>query len=213
MDLSVMKELLQSINLDCPELKKVNKIYKEENYTQTIRQLFTEVVTRRKQGLLSNHQALIQYLKNNELHSVDKAANNLIKNIFIFDDAWDMEKCLEPVQFIEEIDWQYSNNDNEWKFMLNRHHYLIKLMQAYWVNRDKKYYDKCEALLYSWMTSESEAKGRENSSWRTIDTGIRLKNWVRLFEYLILCPDFSEELFVNILVYIKKQIDYLMDSY
>jgi hypothetical protein len=210
-----MTNLFELINLEHDDLKEVKESYLLGMHEKAIHTLFQLVTSRSKQAIFSGNRQVKAYLKKNPQEQVQQAAQKLRSNTFVFNDSWDMEKCLEPVSFAEQqIDWQHIQaGDVEWMFMLNRHHYLVKLIQQYWQTDDACYYQKCEDLLLEWMSSETEAQGREELSWRTIDTGIRLKNWTRLFEYLVSCPLFSEKLFVNMLQFVQKQIVYLLESY
>lgn len=210
-----MEDLFELINLDHDDLKEVKKKYEFGLTEEATHILFQVVISRSKQAIFSGNKQIKEYLKEYPQEHIQQTARELSQNTFIFNDAWDMEKCLNPVSFPEQqIEWQHVHaGDVEWMFMLNRQHYLVKLIQQYWQTGEACAYQKCEYLLLEWMHSESDATGREETSWRTIDTGIRLKNWTRLFEYLVACPLFSEKLFVKILQFVQKQLVYLLESY
>lgn len=210
-----MKALFEIINLDSEELKIVKEKYELGAMEEALKALYQVVIQRPKSALFSGQEQVKAYLKNHPQPAIQLTAQELYQNTFVFNDEWDMEKCLTPVSFSKgEIDWHHIHaGDVEWMFMLNRQHYLIKLIQQYWMTGESCYYQKCEEILLAWMETESGAEGREETSWRTIDTGLRLKNWVRLFEYLVACPLFSETLFVQMLLFIQKQLVYLSESY
>ncbi|MEQ5993582.1 alginate lyase family protein [Enterococcus faecalis] len=210
-----MKDLFEIINLESEELKTVKEKYELGAIEEALKVLYQLVIQRPRSALFSGKEQAKIYLKNHPQLEIQLTAQALYQDTFVFNDEWDMEKCLTPVSFPKgQIDWHHVHDgDVEWMFMLNRQHYLIKLIQQYWMTGEACYYQKCEEILLSWMDTESEAEDREETSWRTIDTGLRLKNWVRLFEYLVACPLFSETLFVQMLLFIQKHLVYLSESY
>jgi len=114
----------------------------------------------------------------NEKHIIYKA-DLLLNNIFLFDDPLDMEACYIPYH-LKEINWnEKPNGDDEWTYMLNRHGFLLELSWAYKITGQKKYLDKIKELIFDWINKNNILTEKNKNAWRTIDTGIRLTNWVR----------------------------------
>ncbi|KAF1303193.1 heparinase II/III family protein [Enterococcus sp. JM9B] len=117
-----------------------------------------------------------------------KKAEELMDNCFAFTDPWDMERCREPHYFssVKAIDWQFERNgDNEWLFMLNRHQYLKHLIYSYLLEGEKKYLEKFQEILWHWLKNEPFAETKSWSSWRSIEMGIRLKQWSHYLALLV----------------------------
>jgi hypothetical protein len=120
------------------------------------------------------------------LHRSDLAC----QNTFIFTHRWDMEYCDTPITFDEQMDWTYRfNEDFEWTVMLNRARYMAEFGQAYWLTDDEKYVQAFIRLMNDWMTqnplTEEEvlvSKERQfnvKDTWRKLDSGIRIVNWLK----------------------------------
>lgn len=119
-------------------------------------------------------------------------ANQVLENTFTFTDEWDMERCMIPVKFnsVHAIDWKYElNGDNEWTFMFNRHKFLLNLCQCYFFTADIQYLLKFKELLWDWLKKEPYADSKFWSTWRSIEMGIRLKNWIHILDILVNIPE------------------------
>lgn len=154
-----------------------------------------------------------QQLVKTPLQSAIANSDLLVQHIFKFEHAWDMEKCPEPIQMAKEINWQQNyQGDPEWMYMLNRHNYLIDLIYAYFATDKQTYLDCYLDLLSQWLNSEPTENTRENSTWRTLDTGIRLKNWIKQFELLLPFKLIPEELLARIIISVNRQVAYLLEK-
>lgn len=169
----------------------------------------------RKIGMFFGDKAKVfSYIKENPDPECLKLADALCENTFLFNQPWDMEKCMDPVMFQDKIDWSYTHNhDREWMWMLNRQNYWICLMQAYVATDDEKYLNTFLVQIEQWLDSEKDPEGKAYTTWRTIDVGIRLKNWVKILEYIIDLDQLSERLFQKIVASVYEQLKYLMNSY
>ncbi|QQP70012.1 alginate lyase family protein [Carnobacterium sp. CS13] len=145
-------------------------------------------------------------------HSIYKA-NLILNNIFMFDDALDMEACYIPYHF-KVMDWSYTpNTDVEWVFMLNRQGFLIDLLTAYHLTGETKYINKWKYLIFDWIEHNSEINDENETAWRPIDTGIRCSNWIRS---LILLSDknhLTDKEWEKIQQSLKLQTDSIKERY
>ena len=170
--------------------------------------------TRKKEAFLGNRERVAAYIKNQPDSGYMEIADALCENIFLFSQPWDMEKCTDRVGFQGKIDWSYvHHHDREWMWMLNRHGNWICLMQAYTATGEERYLTTFFNQLEQWLDSESDPEGKAYTTWRTLDVGIRLKNWVKILEYIIDLDQFDARLFERMVESIHRQIEYLLNSF
>lgn len=113
-----------------------------------------------------------------------KTADRVCENRFLFDSPRDLERTEEEVEFGEKIDWQYKlNGDEEFMFQLNRHGYLLQLGQAYYLTGDEKYLKKFAEILNDWLDTVP-CDYKNNSPWRSLETGMRGDKWLKAFRYI-----------------------------
>lgn len=113
-----------------------------------------------------------------------KRANLLLENKVIYTDAMDMEACSTPYS-ITSYQWNsFPADDPEWLFMLSRHGFLLDLAMSYYFTEDEKYAQKWRQLVLSFITENGDPSGKETTSWRPLDAGLRLTNWIKSLTYL-----------------------------
>lgn len=123
-----------------------------------------------------------------------KTADRVCDNRFLFDSPRDMERTENEVAFGEKIDWYYKlNGDEEFMFQLNRHGYLIQLGQAYYLTDDEKYLKKFCEILNDWLDTVP-CDYKNNSPWRSLETGMRGDKWLKALRYIDGTEYFSKEL-------------------
>ena len=109
-----------------------------------------------------------------------KTAGELRENTFLFQLPWDMEQTYQPVHFENGIDWGFVlNGDQEFTFQMNRHRYWICLGQAYALTGDETYAECFVNQLTDWIEKEPWRKDAADTTWRTLDAGLRADYWVR----------------------------------
>lgn len=146
-----------------------------------------------------------------EKQAVIEQADSLLKNIFVFNKTWDMERCKTPYH-LDPIDWNtINNNDEEWCFMLSRMDYLSDLGLAYLLTGNLAYLEKGKALIFDFIEKHPVIK--YELSTRTLDTAIRLMNWVQFCTLLIGENQLSEKTSAPLFGKILQQIDYLKANY
>lgn len=150
--------------------------------------------------------------KSNKKHIIYKA-DLLLNNIFLFDDPLDMEACYIPYH-LNEIKWnEKPNGDDEWTYMLNRHGFLLELAWAYQMTEEKKYLEKIKEFIFDWINKNSIPTKENKNAWRTIDTGIRLTNWIRALVLVSEDIKLSSDEMNNINESLKVQIAHLKSEY
>lgn len=139
-----------------------------------------------------------------------RLAEALLENTIFFDQEWDMERDIRPITFTNgKIDWNLNPfGDPEWTYMLNRHRFFVLLMEVYAYTKDLRYPEKLFQLWEDWIQHETLIDDHLWTGWRTIESGIRLKNWVKTLNLLDLYRDE-----ITIPSSLKQQIDQSMNQH
>ncbi|CYX00302.1 heparinase II/III-like protein [Streptococcus suis] len=140
------------------------------------------------------------------------SCQNLLNDIFIFEDNWDMEPCSVGYH-LAPLDWTADcHGDEEWTFMLNRQEYLWKLVLAYLVEKDSRYMEQVKRFIFSWIEQVTDWHPKRTSS-RTLDTAIRCLSWLNILPFLIDWGGLSENEYKKLLASIQQQLLYLRRHY
>lgn len=128
-----------------------------------------------------------RFVKENSKKEIKRAkfqGDLLCRNVILYNDPMDMEATSIPYTF-DGIEWNRSANlDPEWTFMLNRNGFMVDLAISYRLTGDKKYLKKWKEYLFSFIKYNGIPSDYNRDSWRNLDTGIRLSNWMRSLIYL-----------------------------
>ncbi|MCI2171081.1 heparinase II/III family protein [Schleiferilactobacillus perolens] len=136
-------------------------------------------------------------------------ADRLLQHQYLFDSPYAMEPT--QVTYTEEtLDWHHTpNGDPEWLYMLKRQEYLLDLLEAYEETGNQDYQQRMKALLFSWIDHNLD----DPSTWRTIDTGIRLLNWTSVVTALVANGQLNATERHRIEAAVVAQAEYLHDNY
>lgn len=138
-------------------------------------------------------------------------ANLILDNNFKFDRRWDMERC-QKIYHLNNLDFEIIKNDDpEWNFMFNRMDWLDYLCLAGILTHDKKYFQKIKECILTWINQHQIIKSMNST--RTLDTGIRLVNWLNCLIYLKWAKAITDVELNKIANNMEKQILYLKDNY
>lgn len=141
-----------------------------------------------------------------------RIADDAVEQRFLFDLPWDMEQTVKAVTFEGRIDWQHMpEGDPEFIYQFNRHRYWICLGQAYALTGDEKYARCFVNQLQSWLEANPINQETKNTTWRTIEAGIRGENWVKAMEYFEDCPVVTREVRERFLEGLRLHGEYLTD--
>lgn len=150
---------------------------------------------------------------NKEIKRARFQGNLLCENIIIYNYPMDMESTSIPYIF-DGVNWNKSlNGDPEWIFMLSRHGFMIDLAIAYRLTKDRRYLVKWKDYLFSFITHNGIPLENNKDSWRNIDTGIRLSNWMRSLIYLGRDLVLSTEELKLFEESLKVHLNYLYEDY
>ncbi|SDE63502.1 Heparinase II/III-like protein [Fontibacillus panacisegetis] len=154
------------------------------------------------------------------LHRADLAC----QKTFVFTHRWDMERCETEVAFADHLDWNHRHNgDLEWLVMLNRARYMSELGQAYWLTGEEKYAEGYIFLLRDWMNqnplteeevvSSADRAYNVKDTWRKLDSGIRITNWLKGYQCVCKSHLWGEEEEVLFLEAVQRHGMYLSIAY
>lgn len=181
------KEIFDELNLSIPQLESVNKSLQQGQQGNALKNLLEYYRQKENLFLKVNIQDL-GFIKKEypaEVKNTINKADLVLNKNFIFRDDWDMEKTNIPYQFKGEIDWKaMPNGDEEWCYMLNRHKYWIDLGRAYYLTGNEKYAKAFVEQATHWIDNNPLEDRLKKLSWRRIEAGIRIENWIKAFEYV-----------------------------
>lgn len=142
-----------------------------------------------------------------------KIADLAVNNTFIFTDTYEMEKCKTPVVF-EKIDWNHVPfGDPEWNFAFNRHSFLLHLAKSYALSKNEIYRSSFIRLFTDYYSRNSEVNEKNKSlSWRSLEAGIRVENYLRSYEIFSLIKPFDADFEALFSKALSLHVEYLKDN-
>ena len=165
-------------------------------------------------NFLAEHKKLAQtahFIRPDAAKEIIAHADELMHQTFTFNKTWDMERCLTPYT-LPVIDWNdHQNDDPEWCFMLNRMDYLDHLLLASLLTGDIAYADKAKNYILNWIAAHPTIVSEPST--RTLDTGIRVMNWMEALPYLSMLHVLTEDELTCITDSMLAQMQYLKENY
>lgn len=165
-------------------------------------------------NFLAEHKKLAQtahFIRPDAAKEIIAHADELMHQTFTFNKTWDMERCLTPYT-LPVIDWNnHQNDDPEWCFMLNRMDYLDHLLLASLLTGDTAYADKAKEYILNWIAAHPTIVSEPST--RTLDTGIRVMNWMEALPYLSMLHVLTEDELTCITDSMLAQLQYLKENY
>lgn len=149
---------------------------------------------------------------NEEVEHIIRISDQVVKQEFIFDLPWDMEPTNEIVKFKDEIMWDYMPYDDpEFIYQMNRHRYWICLGQAYAITGNKIYAKTFVEQLQSWILKNPLTEKTKNTTWRSIEAGIRGENWIKAMSYFINSEFVTDDVMKEFVESLIVHAEYLME--
>ena len=130
-----------------------------------------------------------------ECAHIIRVADEVCRNMFLFDLKWDMERTWTPLEFPDgKVDWEaMPGGDPEFIFQFNRHRYFICLGQAYHLTGDERYARHYVRLLMDWIHTQKRNPETEKTTWRVLEAGFRGEFWVKAMWYFKDSPSVTDE--------------------
>lgn len=148
-------------------------------------------------------------LSDDYLASLKEEANRLLKGLVTFTSRWDMEQCRKEVL---NPSWDHvEDEDVEWLYQNNRHSYLEALVITYLKTKEEKYLTHFNKIVTSWLDECEFLESNFNGVWRSLEAGIRARNWLFYIQLLgdNLDSTLKERMEESLLIHGK----YLEDTY
>lgn len=165
-------------------------------------------------NFLAAHKKLAQtahFIRPDAAKEIIAHADELMHQTFTFNKTWDMERCLMPYT-LPVIDWNdHQNDDPEWCFMLSRMDYLDHLLLSSLLTGDIAYADKAKEYILNWIAAHPSIVSEPST--RTLDTGIRVMNWMEALPYLSMLHALTEDELTRITDSMFAQMQYLKENY
>tara|TARA_R110001592_G_scaffold358214_1_gene662456 strand:+ start:163 stop:2331 length:2169 start_codon:yes stop_codon:yes gene_type:complete len=199
-----------------PNLKSIQNLSNNKQPEKALKELLT--IYQKKENLyLQVDKNEVDFIKKNYPKDVEetiKVANEVLDKFFLFRYDWDMEKTNIPHQFENEIDWTaIPNGDEEWCYMLNRHKYWIDLGKAYLLTGNEKYAKGFVGQITHWIVNNPLKDSLKSLSWRRIEAGIRIENWIKTFEYVKNSKHITPAFLSNFLTSLHQHGEYLNSNF
>lgn len=141
-------------------------------------------------------------------------ADDALNQTFTFTDKYEMERCTTPVHFDGDIDWDYIPfGDIEWCFAFNRHTFLLNLAKAYGTTKDEKYREGWIRLFEAFYDNSKLNEKTRNLSWRSLECGIRIENYIRSIEIFNAVKPLPPEVLSKIDSFFEVHIEYLLSAH
>ena len=143
-----------------------------------------------------------------------ETADKSLSNTFVFSEKYEMERCTVPVTF-STIDWDHIPfGDEEWCYAFNRHTFLLKNAEAAAITGDRKYVDNWIRLFEDFFTRSHLSEKTKRLSWRSLECGIRIENYIRSLEILNgIGMELPSSVIEDIREFFRIHINYLMDTH
>ncbi|MGL4453197.1 MAG: alginate lyase family protein [Sarcina sp.] len=210
--------MFEVLNLNYPGLENIKKQYNLGNIEEAKKQLLLYFKSRKSikgytgfQKIKLREIVLNDYI--DEFIEIKKNSDKFLNGEISFDMKWDMERCKIPYFFENEFKWDLIPfGDEEWTYMLNRHKHWLNYGQSYIITENEVYAKAFVSELRDWILKNPITKNNKKLVWRTIEAGIRCKNWVKTFEYFISSDFFDLEILENFLVSLDNHMNYIIES-
>lgn len=159
------------------------------------RKRFIEIYGRTAEETAACSAYVKQYWRQELEHRI-RIADEVARQVFLFDLPWDMEQTAEPVMFETDIDWMYQPSlDPEFIYQMNRHRYWVCLGQAYAVTGDERYARCFAEQLADWIRKNPITDETKPTTWRTIEAGLRGESWIKAMGYFASSEAVTDEVF------------------
>ncbi|WP_235294008.1 alginate lyase family protein [Portibacter lacus] len=136
-----------------------------------------------------------------------KWASDALEHIFVGQPALPSFFCGD------DIDWDLSPvSDMEWKWQLHRMYFWNAMGKVYASSKDETYAEAWCDQLVDW-TKKNLHNLEHKDAWRSIEAGVRGRNWTTLFYRFLHSKHFNDEVLIAFLNSCYDHAEYLMTAY
>lgn len=201
-DEKIVDKLLESLDIKTHDLAKVGKHLRNGEKQQALQ----ELVNYYKSFSLEDR---LPASPPDDVHIIDDDPNDLLEGKFSHYEI----KYNQPTRASGRLNWGDlgPEHDKEWGYHLNRHFFVIPLLDAYRSTKDEVYAEKCDHLLQDWILTNPKPFIKSNSvEWRGLEAAIRLLlTWPVAFYGFQKSDSFSDATLLLLLSMVPKHCSYL----
>lgn len=222
-----MQMLLGSLNMDHPGMEEVGSAYRENNIAGACSALLDYYETSETVKWIMNSELRgkiwISLSRDTSGHitipsasdklSCDTVANDILQNIF------NLKTDRAKLKTNDEgfVDWLDKGpyTDQEWAFNLNRHYFMVNLLEAWQETGNPVYSDKFNDLIVDWVLNNPPVDHlTQKACWRELETGRRLTAvWPLVYYGFQGSDEFTPAARLLMLSSIPDHTEYLMHFY
>ena len=173
-----MKTMLQTFNLDLPELEKVKQAFENDDIPAAC----TNLLKYYKDGNSTQYLRRIQPLITEK---TTPAGNDFINDFLTAQLVTDKVPRLKS----GHLNWNYEGpeNDKEWAWNLNRHFIVRDLLEIYFETGNPIYAKYIDSFIKDWIIESLPYPGVKSGTamWRGLEVSFRVKSWSKAFYSLI----------------------------
>lgn len=200
-------ELFASLNLDIKEMRLAESLYKEG----------------KREGA---RKILADYVRENfecekvlSCHGIDPKSEPDEDEFYQANAALEYNLVSVGIyhKFENGVDWYANPTPNkyeEWTWQFARHYQLVPTSRVYAYTKDERYAERIADLIDSFIKNAPapplDTDGHATLCWRTLDAGIRLLMWARVFALSIKSSSYSDEFIVEVFASIREHADRLI---
>ncbi len=222
-----VQQLFDALNLDYPGLENVKKAVKDEELAKACDELIKYYEQSATGRWIQNSRSvektwtLLSRDTTGPLHTVvrtdgisnDSIANNMLRNIH----SYKVYSAALSTRPDGGIDWHDTGpyNDDEFAWNLNRHYFLVNLLEAWRETGNEIYPIKFNELIIDWVVSNAPVDTMtQSAAWRELETGRRLPaSWSKAFYGFQKAEAFSPAARILMLASIVDHANYLTRFY
>lgn len=194
--------LFEALNLDTPGLESTKEYMHKGDLIKAATSLLAYFRTK----------PIPPYARSLMLESKQKTSLETAEQLLTFQFTFYDQKSRLPYNEKGMMDWQHKGplDDQEWAWALNRHHYLVTLVEAFHATGDAKYAQAVDHHIQDWILQSIPYPARKSSTamWRGLEVSARVKNWAIVFYALKNSGHLSEATQLLILSSLPYHADY-----
>ena len=204
-------QFFEALNLDYPGLAQVKNCVKRGNYKEAKKAFVQHIKNRTTPKWFVDWKDYTSQVGKYPVRSyVIPYSDRFANNELLAHGTW--------YQYGKTIDWtedhSYDHYD-EWVWQLNGHHCWVYMSEAYWATGNEKYAKAFVRQINGWIDQckiPTSYQGR-GSVWRTLDTGLRMRdNWPNILYRFLPSPAFDDETVVKMIKSIYQHAIHLRNN-